>query len=408
MAAISLVQPAPEWTNILMDTVAKDITAIGRIDAVPSILEIACRITGLRFAAVARVTETSWTACAVRDEIQFGLGVGGTLDLKTTICDEIRGSGKAVIIDHVAEDRTFQDHHTPKQYGFESYISIPILMRDGSFFGTLCALDPLPAKLSEPGIVATFENFAQLIGLQLDLQEDLLRKERDLENAGRTAEIRERFIAILGHDLRNPVAAIDAGTTMLGKLSHDTKAGFILSQMRQSTRRIVLLIEDLLDFARGRLGSGLTLRSVVVPSLADPIEQVIAELQIVHPDRMVALNLNFEEPVTCDVERITQLVSNLVGNALTHGAVDEPVTVCATARNGTFTLCVVNAGDPIPKEILPTLFHPFTQSAEGQSRNGLGLGLFIASEIARAHAGTIDVESTSDGTSFTLTMPTAC
>ncbi|EJU09479.1 putative two-component regulatory system, sensor kinase protein [Sphingomonas sp. LH128] len=108
-----------------------DIAAIARIDAVPSILEIACRITGLRFAAVARVTDTSWTACAVRDEIEFGLGVGGSLDLKTTICDEIRDSGQGVIIDHVAYDPVFRDHHTPRQYGFESYISIPILRKDG-------------------------------------------------------------------------------------------------------------------------------------------------------------------------------------------------------------------------------------------------------------------------------------
>ncbi|AOR80704.1 GAF domain-containing sensor histidine kinase [Novosphingobium resinovorum] len=385
-----------------------DIAAIARIDAVPSILEIACRITGLRFAAVARVTDTSWTACAVRDEIGFGLGVGGSLDLKTTICDEIRDSGQGVIIDHVAYDPVFRDHHTPRQYGFESYISIPILRKDGSFFGTLCALDPLPAKLSNPGIIATFENFAQLIGLQLDLQDDLVRKEDQLLEAGQTAEIRERFIAILGHDLRNPVAAIEAGITMLGRTQTDEKSGWILTQLLQSTRRISLLINDLLDFARGRLGSGLTLRSVLVPRMSVPIEQVIAELQIVHPDRIVDLNLKLEEAVTCDVERITQLVSNLVGNALTHGAVDEPIAVTATSAGGTFTLSVSNGGTPIPDEVLPTLFQPFTQSAEGQSANGLGLGLFIASEIAKAHGGSIEVSSSDEGTRFKLTMPCSC
>lgn len=385
-----------------------DIAAIARIDAVPSILEIACRITGLRFAAVARVTDTSWTACAARDEIEFGLGVGGSLDLKTTICDEIRDSGQGVIIDHVAYDPVFRDHHTPRQYGFESYISIPILRKDGSFFGTLCALDPLPAKLSNPGIIATFENFAQLIGLQLDLQDDLVRKEDQLLEAGQTAEIRERFIAILGHDLRNPVAAIEAGITMLGRTQTDEKSGWILTQLLQSTRRISLLINDLLDFARGRLGSGLTLRSVLVPRMSVPIEQVIAELQIVHPDRIVDLNLKLEEAVTCDVERITQLVSNLVGNALTHGAVDEPIAVTATFAGGTFTLSVSNGGTPIPDEVLPTLFQPFTQSAEGQSANGLGLGLFIASEIAKAHGGSIEVSSSDEGTRFKLTMPCSC
>lgn len=392
----------------MTEAVASDIAAIARIDAVPSILEIACRITGLRFAAVARVTDTSWTACAVRDEIAFGLGVGGSLDLKTTICDEIRDSGQGVIIDHVAHDPVFRNHRTPRQYGFESYISIPIVRKDGSFFGTLCALDPLPARLSDPGIIATFENFAQLIGLQLDLQDDLARKDDQLLEAGQTAEIRERFIAILGHDLRNPVAAIEAGITMLGRAPTDEKSGWILAQLQQSTRRIGLLINDLLDFARGRLGAGLTLRPVMVPSMSVPIEQVIAELQIVHPDRVVDLNLDIEEPVTCDVERITQLVSNLVDNALTHGAVDEPIAVTAASKGGTFTLSVANAGPAIPEQMMPTLFQPFTQSAEGQSTNGLGLGLFIASEIAKAHGGSIDVSSSNDGTSFTLSMPCNC
>lgn len=391
-----------------IESVARDIEAIGRIDAVPSILEIACRITGLRFAAVARVTDTSWTACAVRDEIEFGLGVGGALDLKTTICDEIRDSGTGVIIDHVARDPVFRTHHTPRQYGFESYISIPILRRDGSFFGTLCALDPLPAKLSAPGIVATFENFAKVIGLQLDLQDDLLRKEALLAKADVSAGIRERFIAILGHDLRNPIAAIDAGTRLLGKLETTPKSAAILDQMSQSVRRAGLLIADLLDFARGRLGSGLTLRLQSHPTLDVPLREVIAELQIVHPDQPVELDVRLDEPVRCDVERITQLLSNLVGNALTHGAKDRPVRVRAETQDGRFVLSVANEGTPISVEALVDLFQPFSASSPHEAGNGLGLGLFIADEIAKAHGGTLEVASDASETRFTLTMPCAC
>src|SRR4051812_45768883 len=103
-----------------------DVAAIARIDAVPTILEAVCRTTGMGFAAVARVTEERWIACAVRDEIAFGLGPGGELKVATTICDEIRDSGEPVVIDHVAEDESFCGHSTPALYGFESYISVPI------------------------------------------------------------------------------------------------------------------------------------------------------------------------------------------------------------------------------------------------------------------------------------------
>jgi len=391
----------------MANTLTEDIEAIGRIDVVPSILQIACRITGLRFAAVARVTDTSWTACAVRDEIAFGLEVGDTLDLKTTICDEIRESRTGVIIDHVAEDAHFRHHHTPRLYGFESYISIPILRSDGNFFGTLCALDPLPSKLSDPGILATFENFAQLISLQLDLQEDLRRTEDALAAASRTSEVRERFIAILGHDLRNPLAAFDAGTRILGRMVSDAKAVATLAQMQRSSQRMAALINDLLDFARGRLGEGLRLNTSLVGTLAGPLEQVIAELQMVHPDHPIDVQIQMREPVACDVERITQLLSNLLGNALAHGAAGELVRVSAHSGGGRFTLGVANVGPPIPEDMLPTLFQPFTRAAEAHASNGLGLGLFIASEIAKAHNGAIDVVSADNETRFTLTMPSA-
>jgi len=388
-------------------SIEADIEAVARIDAVPSILEIACRITGLRFAAVARVTDTNWIACAVRDEISFGLNVGGELPLETTICDEIRLSHTGVIIDHVSKDATFCDHHTPKRYGFESYISIPIIKRDGSFFGTLCALDPLPAKLSEPGISATFQNFAKLIGLQLDVQDELARKDAELAHAGRSAGIRERFIAILGHDLRNPVAAIGAGASMLRRMDLPPKGNMILDQMNQSTQRIVHLVDDLLDFARGRMGSGLALHIETSHRLDAALHAVIDELRVIYPNREIEVDIKLDEPVSCDVERITQLLSNLLGNALKHGTADRPVQVRGESRDGRLALSVANAGSPISPELLPVLFEPFTRAEHDVSSSGLGLGLFIASEIAKAHGGTLEVASGEVETRFQLIMPCA-
>src|SRR5277367_1574155 len=126
------------------DTFEQDIAAVGSIKAIPTILDIVCRTTGMRFAAVARVTEDRWIACSVRDDIAFGLKPGSELKIESTICHEIRQSGRAVIIDNVAEDAIFREHCTPAMYGFQSYISVPIRLADGSFFGTLCAIDPAP------------------------------------------------------------------------------------------------------------------------------------------------------------------------------------------------------------------------------------------------------------------------
>ncbi len=114
-----------------------DLAAIDRIQAVPTLLEVVCRTAGMGFAAVARVTEDRWIACAVRDDIPFGLQPGGELKVVTTICHEIRQSGRVVVIDHVAEDEAYCQHHTPAMYGFQSYISMPIVLADDSFWGCL-------------------------------------------------------------------------------------------------------------------------------------------------------------------------------------------------------------------------------------------------------------------------------
>ncbi|MCU1400969.1 MAG: sensor histidine kinase, partial [Acidimicrobiales bacterium] len=125
------------------------------------------------FAAVARVTEDRWVACVMRDLVEFGLVPGGELDARTTICDEIRGSGELVVFDHASAHDTFRNHPTPTMYGFESYTSVPIKRSDGSFFGTLCALDPRPVSVNRPEIIAMFALFADLIATHLDSAEQL-------------------------------------------------------------------------------------------------------------------------------------------------------------------------------------------------------------------------------------------
>src|SRR5271170_5273285 len=172
-----------------------DIAAIGRIEAVPTILEVVCRTTGMGFAAVARVTEDRWVACSVRDEIAFGLKPGGELKIETTICNEIRQCREAVVIDHVAESPLYADHPTPAMYGFQSYISMPIVLKDGSFFGTLCAIDPRPARVENPETIGMFRLLAELIAFHLDAVERVASSEASLLDERKTAEFREQFIA---------------------------------------------------------------------------------------------------------------------------------------------------------------------------------------------------------------------
>ena len=388
-----------------MPEFAADVAAIRAIDAVPTILEVICRTTGMGFAAVARVTQDRWIACEVRDEIAFGLRPGGELAVETTICHEIHQSGVPVVIDHVAEDAAYRDHHTPAQYGFQSYVSVPIVLKDGSFFGTLCAIDPRPALVNTPQTTGMFKLFAELIGFHLSALDRIAISEARLLDAQKTAELREQFIAVLGHDLRNPLGAIGAGADVLRTTPLNPRGIRMVEVIRASVARMSGLIEDVMDFARGRLGSGLTLvRNADVP-LTPGLRHVIVELEAKFPGRTIVVELALQEPVDCDRTRIAQLLSNLVSNAISYGAPAEAIRVTAQTRDGFLELSVANGGDPIPPEAMERLFQPFTRGAVRPTQQGLGLGLFIASEVARAHRGTLGVESTAKETRFTFRMP---
>jgi signal transduction histidine kinase len=386
---------------------ADDIAAVQSIDAVPRILEIVCRSTGMGFAAVARVTDERWVCCAVRDDIEFGLQPGGELKVETTICHEIRQSHQAVVIDHVAEDEVFAGHHTPAMYGFQSYISVPITLADGRIFGTLCAIDPRPARLKNPETIGTFVLFAELIASHLDAFDRLAATEASLLSERQASELREQFIAVLGHDLRNPLASIAAGTRMMAKAASPEEKVEIAGLVQGSINRMSQLIDNVLDFARGRLGGGLTLHRTANEPIDKILDQVIAELRSAHLSRTIRTRFDIREPVCCDGQRIAQLFSNLLGNAIVHGSADQPVDVTASTDNGIFELSVANSGDPIPVEVMKQLFQPFYRGAIRPAMQGLGLGLFIASEIARAHGGTLTVASSDIETRFIFRMPTS-
>ena len=383
-----------------------DIEAIRSIDAVPVILSMVKHITGMRFAAVARVTEKNWVACAVDDSIDFGLKPGDELVLESTICHEIRQHQQPAIFGHASLHPIFSLHHTPRTYGLESYISIPIVKADGEFFGTLCAIDSVPAKLDEPAIAKTLTLFAQLIAMSLDTQTRLHAAKAELDSVNELGRLREQFIAVLGHDLRTPLSAIRMSADLLETKVEDKRSLNFIAAIRNSSVRMGVLIENILDFARGRLGGGIPVQRKLVDDLQRTLRMTLEEVQVSHPQATFIHTLDVPTGVYCDALRISQLLSNLLGNAVTHGSISEPIVLNAWAENDEFVISLTNQGTPIAPHLIPLLFEPFSRSEAGQRCEGLGLGLYIASQIATAHNGSLSVTSDSEsGTCFVARFP---
>lgn len=390
----------------IKDDIALDLETIARLDAIPTLLAVACEITGMRFAAVARVDATSWTACAVEDRIDFGLRPGDQLDLHTTLCKEVREARCAIVIDDVSQDEVYRNHPTPRLYGLRSYISVPIVLPDGEYFGNLCALDPLPARVSEARIVSTFERFARLIASQFAAERRSDLAQAALRDAHALANLREQFIAVLGHDLRTPLSVVSASAGTLPQLSADPRVRDVAQRIGRSVQRMSGLIEDVLDFARGRLGGGFSVVLREALDIAPVLEEVVAEVRSAYPGRAVEVSIEPGPAIRCDPARIQQLASNLLVNAMQHGSPDHPVDFSAHQSGGCVVLTVTNQGPPIPQESLVQAFKPFWRHATTGGRQGLGLGLYICAEIARAHGGQIEVMSSHEhGTTFAARLP---
>lgn len=395
------------YKDSLSPDLFNDIENITQIDAIPCILNVICRTTGMKFSAIARVTDEKWITCISQDENNFGLKTGDELVLETTFCNQIRQDNKPVIIEHVDESEKFSNHPIPAEYGFQSYISFPIYRKDGRFFGTLCAIDLEPAKLDNQETKELFALYTQLISFHLDAIEELKEVSSSLKEERQIAELRETFIAILGHDLRNPVGTTRMCADILLQLELPELAKRQARTIKATSYRMQGLIDNLLDFAKGHLGDGIKLDLTKDnKALKKALLQVLNEIRTLDPGREIHINISLNENVICDHNRISQLYSNLLGNAIKHGHPKKPIITEINSENGQFILSISNSADKIPDEKMVNLFKPFFTTNSSNNKSGLGLGLYISSEIAKAHGGSMNVISVIGQTKFTFNMPT--
>jgi two-component system sensor histidine kinase/response regulator len=217
--------------------------------------------------------------------------------------------------------------------------------------------------------------------------------------------LNEMFVGVVGHDLRNPLSAIVTGARLLEHQIKDEGQLRTIGRMVSASQRMTDMIEQLLDLTRLRAGGGVGfLRTSEPVAIGALVQRAVDELAATHPERKIDVDVAAGANAMGDGERLLQLFSNLVANAITHGDPSQPIRIDgrADARN---VLVSIHNGGVIPPEIRPKIFDPFRDRATARSR-GLGLGLYIAQQIAMAHSGSVEVSSSADeGTRFTVALP---
>ena len=220
---------------------------------------------------------------------------------------------------------------------------------------------------------------------------------------------KDLFLGVLGHDLRNPLGAIMmSATVMMTQEGPDWSHLKTASRILNAGTRMDSLISDLVDFTRTRLGSGIPVARADM-DMETICRQTVDEIAAYHPRCNVHFKASGELHGKWDAGRIGQLLSNLVGNAVQHGAADVPIDVTLRGQVETVVMTVHNKGERIPKAHLRDIFDPFKQLEPGTSKRtdgrSVGLGLYIVEAIVKAHQGTIEVESTEHGTTFKVHLP---
>jgi signal transduction histidine kinase len=232
----------------------------------------------------------------------------------------------------------------------------------------------------------------------------------------RVDQARDLYLAILSHDLRNPLNSIAMSAELLRHADMSQRAAEALgcaSQISTNAQVMARMIGDLLDYTRTRLGAGMPV-SPTPMDLSSLCRDLFDEFRTAHPNRVIRFQTDGEQTGEWDTDRLRQAISNLLGNAVQHGAENAPIDLKLTGEASYVVVVVHNGGPPIPPGELPRIFEPLVRgaSAEHPKRNrpgSIGLGLYIAREVARSHGGQIDVTSSEEsGTAFTMHLPRHC
>ncbi len=338
------------------------------------------------------------TYTAVIDGAPVGEGHGS--------CGTAAARRQTVIVTDLATDPLWRGYRAAAlAHGLRACWSVPILALDGTCLGTFAFYYREPRQPTDDDL-AIIQSAATLAGIVLERERVEESRRALMAELRDTVQLAELFAGILGHDLRNPLNTLVLGTQLLQTTVKDPTALRVLDRMQSGHRRMSRMIDQLLDLTRARNARSMPLQRTAL-DLADLVRSVLDEMRLAFPGRSVELHAEGDGRGAWDPDRLGQLVSNLVGNALHHGEPGGGVRVHVDGRSPGEVIVRTHNRGTIPPEQMETLFDPFRRGTSRGTHDGLGLGLYITRLIVEAHGGRLSAGSEGGVTTFEAVLPRA-
>jgi signal transduction histidine kinase len=313
---------------------------------------------------------------------------------------------QTVVVTDIATDPLWESYRPiALAHGLRACWSVPILALDGDCLGTFAFYYREPRQPTAEDL-AVIQSAATLAGIVLERQRLEESRRALMQELRETVQFAELFAGILGHDLRNPLNTLAVGTQLLQSRVKDPSAARVLERMQSSHKRMSRMVDQLLDLTRARAQRSMPMQRTAL-DLAELVKSVVDEMRLAFPTRAVELHTDGDGRGEWDPDRLGQLVSNLVGNALHHGEASSGIRVHVDGRSPREVVLRTHNRGTIPAEQLETLFDPFRRGANRGTHDGLGLGLTIAKLIVEGHGGRLIAESDASGTTFHAVLPRA-